>query len=206
LHLLEPGGKIVPQERFVEAFEQAGVTYGPLFRGIREIRLLASGASARFDIQGIDLTQFGGQSLVLDAAFQTVQTQLQRDGRKAELWLPFGVESVRLFSTLPLKGTILLLESDRKPSNAAEIDLPVARFHLTILDSSGQMVAAVENFCVKLVKASRAEKLQEEGLEQWLLPVLEGLARGLRAVEETDRLLEDISTIAQGRGNKDEQS
>jgi hypothetical protein len=205
LHLLEPGGKIVPQERFVEAFEQAGVTYGPLFRGIREIRLLASGASARFDIQGIDLTQFGGQSLVLDAAFQTVQTQLQRDGRKAELWLPFGVESVRLFSTLPLKGTILLLESDRKPSNAAEIDLPVARFHLTILDSSGQMVAAVKNFCVKLVKASRAEKLQEEGLEQWLLPVLEGLARGERAVEETDRLLEDISTIAQRRGNKDEQ-
>jgi hypothetical protein len=201
VHLLKPGGHLIPQERFYEAFEQVGVTYGPLFRGIREIRLLASGASARFDIQGVDPTQFGGQSFVLDAAFQTVQAELQRDGRKAELWLPFGVESVRLFSTPPLNGTILLLRSDQKPSNAGEIDLPIARFHLAILDSSGQMVAAVDNFCVKLVKAARVQRLQEEGLEQWLLPVLESLARGDRAVEETDRLLEDISTIAQGRGN-----
>jgi hypothetical protein len=201
VHLLEPGGHVIPHERYYKAFEQAGVTYGSLFRGIREIRLLASGASARFDIQGVEPTQFGGQSVVLDAAFQTVQAQLQRDGRKAELWLPFGVESVRLFSTLPLNGTILL-QSDQKPSNAGEIDLPIARFHLAILDSSGQMVAAVENFCVKLVKAARAERMQEEGLEQLLLPVLEGLARGDCAVEETDRLLEDISTIAQGRGNK----
>lgn len=206
VHLLEPGGQVIPQERYYEAFEQAGVTYGPLFRGIREIRLLASGASARFDIQGVEPTLLGGQSVILDAAFQTVQAELQRGGRKAELWLPFWVESVRLFSTLPLKGTILLLQSDPTPSNAGEIDLPIARFHLAILDSSGQMVAAVENFCVKLVKAARAERLQEEGLEQWLLPVLEGLARGDRAVEDMDRLLEDISTIAQGRGNKkDEQ-
>ena len=201
VHLLEPGGQIIPQERYYKAFEQAGVTYGLLFRGIIEIRLLDSGASARFNIQGVDPTRFGGQSVVLDAAFQTVQAELQRDGRKAELWLPFGVESVRLFSTLPLNGTILLLRSDHKPSNAGEIDLPIARFHLAILDSSGQMVAAVENFCVKLVKAARVQRMQEEGLEQWLLPVLEGLARGDREVEETDRLLEDISTIAQGRGN-----
>ncbi|MEG3951071.1 MULTISPECIES: SDR family NAD(P)-dependent oxidoreductase [unclassified Microcoleus] len=203
--LLEPGGRVISQERYYEAFEQAGVTYGPLFRGIREVRLLPFGASALFDIQGVEPTLFGGQSVVLDAAFQTVQAELQRDGRNAALWLPFSVESVRIFSTLPLKGTVLLRRSDPNPPNVEGIDIPIARFHLAILDDIGQMVAAVENFCVKLVKTTISDRPQKEELEQWLLPVLEGLARGDRAVEETDRLLEDISTIAQGRGNKDGQ-
>ncbi|WP_332979349.1 SDR family NAD(P)-dependent oxidoreductase [Microcoleus sp. A003_D6] len=203
--LLEPGGRVISQELYYEAFEQVGVTYGPLFRGIREVRLLACGASALFDIEGLEPTLFGGQSVVLDAAFQTVQAQLQRDGRKASLWLPLSVESVQIFSTLPLNGTILLQRSDPNPPNVEGIDIPIARFQLVILDDIGRMVAIVENFCVKLVKTVKADKPQKEELEQWLLPVLEGLARGDRAVEETDRLLQDISIIATGRGDKDEQ-
>ncbi|MEH2425098.1 MAG: SDR family NAD(P)-dependent oxidoreductase [Nostoc sp.] len=205
--LLEPGGRLITREQYYAAFEQAGVTYGGLFQGIREVRLLADGTSARFDIQdkdiqGGDSTRFGSQSVVLDAALQTVQVELQRDGRNAALWLPFSVESVRLLGTLPHRGTVLLRRSE--PPVVQGDDLLIARFHLVILDDTGHLMATVENFCVKAVKPVVVNPPPED-LEQWLLSALEGLARGDYTIEAADRLLEDISKSCQGLGGNDEQ-
>lgn len=193
--LLAAGDRGVPQEQFYTVFEQAGVTYGPLFQSIKEVRLLANGAVARFAIQGVEATPYG-ESVVLDAAFQTVQVELQRDGRSAALWLPFAVESVRLFGPLPLVGKVLVRRSAPSDLPQGEIDdRPIVRVHMAILDDAGRMVAHIENFCVKWVKPVCIERSPQEDLEHRLLSVLEGLARGEYTLDDTHRLLEDIATV-----------
>lgn len=87
-------------------FERLGLEYGPLFRGIRQLRQGVGEAFARVEVPAPlhdTMGQFGIHPAVLDLAFQTLAAALPFDDEGSVVYMPTGVAEGRIARAMPTR-------------------------------------------------------------------------------------------------------
>jgi acyl transferase domain-containing protein len=95
----------VPVDELYTIFEEAGLQYGPLFRGLSEVRQGESEAWARITLPPslqAELPAYRVHPVLLDAAFQLVIATLSLDsGKSLGAYMPTFINRLRVYSTAP---------------------------------------------------------------------------------------------------------
>ncbi|MEO7494769.1 MAG: type I polyketide synthase [Massilia sp.] len=95
---------LIPAADCYRHFERLGLEYGPLFRGIGQLRQGAEEALARIVMPASlidEMPQFGIHPVALDLCFQTLAAALPFDGDAARVYMPVAVSQGRMLAPMP---------------------------------------------------------------------------------------------------------
>ncbi|MFI6349949.1 type I polyketide synthase [Streptomyces sp. NPDC050560] len=152
-----PAGAIpVPVEGVYERFAEGGLSYGPVFRGLRGAWRLGDEVCAEVALpEGVSVDGFGVHPAVLDAALHAVG--LTGAGERAGL--PFSWSGVELFAT----GATALRVRVRPLGPGA--DSGAGAVSIAVADAAGQPVAAVERLDVRPLTEEQLARARTEFVE-----------------------------------------
>ncbi len=166
----------VPVDSYYEKLSQAGLSYGPSFRGIRGLwrgenevlgQLGLSGAAAA------DAERYSLQPALLDACFQMVGAVLDEEGDAA--YLPVGVGRVRVHLAgrreVWAHAKLSRSEDPKGPGFTCDIELSTAE---------GDRVATVERLLLRRITRESLLGARSKHLQNWLYE-LEWQSRPLEA-------------------------
>ena len=132
-------------EALYQEFESAGLSYGPMFRGLRRLFSGKREALGRLEMPGgadQPFSRFAIHPALLDAALQGVSVLLGPPGGVARLRLPYAVESVDVW---------------RRPGPTGWVHVEAvgaARFHVTLLADDGSVCATLRDLSVRELQAA----------------------------------------------------
>ncbi|XYH98676.1 SDR family NAD(P)-dependent oxidoreductase [Sorangium sp. So ce1128] len=185
--------RVLDRDACYRTFSQAGLRYGPSFRGLLSLRCSATEALAQIELpaaaEGDGLSPFVLHPSLLDAALQTVIAfGAEADGEALKLPVAFG--ELAFAGPLP-RRCIVHTAVGRRASGASGLDT----FHVRIADEAGKVLASIKDFAVRAVERPRGTRAHEprpagEANDAALLEVLTQLERGALRADEAERLLD----------------
>ncbi|MFI7011808.1 beta-ketoacyl synthase N-terminal-like domain-containing protein [Streptomyces sp. NPDC050145] len=126
-------------------FAEHGVTYGPAFQVLRELRHGSEGALARIAADGPS----GGDTLcpyVLDGALQTVIGCVLREDLDGETFIPFAVDALTSHAPLPREAWVRV-----RPVRLAGGGRRVRKYDVTVAGPDGNVVLTLDGLALRPV-------------------------------------------------------
>jgi acyl transferase domain-containing protein len=172
-------------ENHYRALEEAGFTYGPRFRTVREIRFGSSEAVVRLQLSKGALDSYRDMTFhpcLLDGAFQAVAAVgSYLEGRRPRVAMPFAVEAIELLKPLEAECWVSIRPAAVDPDSSSRM----RAFNLSIMDVAGEPLVQVRNLA--FIEPDGSAKPRESISS--ILKLLEGRVlspeAALRLVEET---------------------
>jgi acyl transferase domain-containing protein len=145
-----------PIADFYRSLDQMGLSYGPAFQTVRELRLNDSGDKVLSHIVVNDelcdnLSQYCIHPTLLDACFQTLSAML---GNSENMYLPTGVGELTIYAKSLPKSIWCLAEKTMQTNRHIDCDL-------TLIDEEGTVVAAIRS--MRSTAASKRERVDQFG-------------------------------------------
>ncbi|MFE4917243.1 type I polyketide synthase, partial [Streptomyces sp. NPDC056652] len=126
-----PGAESVDVDAFYERFREQGLSYGPAFRGLNDLRLRGRSAFATVRLpEGLDASDYGMHPALLDAALQALAAVRTAGVESGSVLLPFEWSAAELYR---VGSTELRVRADW--------DQDTAEARIWVADSAGAPVA-----------------------------------------------------------------
>ena len=154
---------------FYRAFADAGIAYGPAFRGVRELWLGDGEALGEVALaEGLDRSGIPWHPAWLDACLQVGAGVFARDGTEEEAtaWLPVGWEFLWFRGTPPERT---FCHARRSPGSGDDPPPGARNVDLALYAADGTAVGGVRGFTLR--RADRAALLAAGGVEELLYRV-----------------------------------
>ncbi len=129
-------------------FREQGLMYGPTFQGVVQLSYNEQEALARLQLPDtVDKELYGLHPSLLDAALQaTVGLIISQDVQQSGLYLPFAIQAVNIYATLPEKAWAYVQYSPGiQPTNA------VVKYDISLTNEQGQICVALRGFTVRAI-------------------------------------------------------
>ncbi|MFE1948879.1 beta-ketoacyl synthase N-terminal-like domain-containing protein [Streptomyces sp. NPDC059524] len=139
-------------------FAEHGVTYGPAFQVLRELRHGSEGALARIAADGPS----GGDTLcpyVLDGALQTVIGCVLREDLDGETFIPFAVDALTVHAPLPREAWVRV-----RPVRLAGGGRRVRKYDVTVAGPDGSVVLTLDGLALRPVPRTDGSSVQPREL------------------------------------------
>lgn len=148
--------RLEPIADFYRSLDQMGLSYGPAFQTVRELRLNESGDKVLSHIVVNDdlcsnLNQYCIHPTLLDACFQTLSAML---GNSENMYLPTGVGELTIHAKSLPKSIWCMAEKTMQNSRHIDCDL-------TLMDEDGNVVASIRS--MRSTAASKRERVDQFG-------------------------------------------
>ncbi|WP_344407459.1 type I polyketide synthase, partial [Dactylosporangium fulvum] len=156
-----PGATPVPADTLYAELHDAGLTYGPVFQGVRAVWRRGAEVFAELDLPEpgrADVSRFGLHPALLDAALHTLRYADAGDGTL----LPFAFRGIRLYAAgaVTLRARVTL-----RAATTVAVDLA---------DETGRPVATVDTLDLRPVTAGQLGPARDALFRVDLVPVTSG--------------------------------
>ncbi len=144
--LLHNCDRCIPAKDLYNAFKAVGITYGPCFQVVTEVRL---GPGQALGVMNTTADRFSGKgpypryTIFVDGALQTAGALLSASSQEPQLMLPYGIETVTVLTPPPATCY----------AHVRRID--VNRVDAAILDEQGRVCIHLQGIVLRALKGTR---------------------------------------------------
>ena len=152
-------------ERFYAGYQRRGIDFGARFRGVTRVWRRAGQALGLIEaplLLGRECNGYAVHPALLDACIQVVTGAVGDIDADSELFLPLGIESIRVFEAPAGKlWSVASIEGDSPNQETFK-----ARFQ--IADERGRLVAEVRGMSFKRTESAALERAIQRNVDDWL--------------------------------------
>lgn len=149
-------------ERFYASYQRRGVDFGPRFRGVTRLWRRPGQALGLIEaplLLGCEVNEYAVHPALLDACIQVVAGAVDEVDADPELFMPLGIESIRVFEAPA--GKLWSLASIEGDSSNQE----TVRARFQIADECGRLVAEIRGMSFKRAQRAALERAIQRNVD-----------------------------------------